>query len=76
MFPPMTPYSERKRAESELEVLEREAMWHAHLEREANRVSLFQRLSNLLARVNRQPQPAVEPRRVTATQEIAATSGC
>jgi hypothetical protein len=72
MFPPMTPYSERKRYESELEVLEREAMWHAHLEREANHISLIQRVANLWARLNHQPQPAP----CYETQEVPATSGC
>jgi hypothetical protein len=74
MFPPMTPAGERKIYETELEVLEREAMWHAELEREANHISLFARVANLWARLTRQPQPTAVP--CLETQELPATSGC
>ncbi len=77
MFPPMTPQGERKRYESELEILEREAMWHAYYGE--NRVGLFQRVANFVARLSRQPQQQTaqaDPCYSTATQESPATSGC
>jgi hypothetical protein len=74
MFPPMTPHSERKRYESELEVLEREAIWHAHFKSDGD--GLFRRLVKFWSRFNRKPQSAPDTRRVTATQEIQAASGC